>query len=386
MVVVTAKDDSVSQLGSPSRAPARALRRLILMTASTTALGLSAIAVAALGTVALPTIVHAAECIAGASANGGDDNGVPTNTACGQNAVANGTGGATAIGSASSASGTGSTAVGNKAKSTGLESTAVGSEATASGNFSSAYGVVANATGLSSSAFGHGADAIGANSSALGTQALANGANSTAVGVAAKALGASSLAVGSAANAEAENSTAVGAGASATAKGSAAFGAGAVANRENQQAFGTKDNTYTMAGITSDGSKTAQGAPTHIVTSNANGDLAAHTAAELGLASLGDITNLQSQINRLDERDDELADGIAISMALSQPFFHNGQKFALNLGWGNFEGNNALGLTAAGIVDRGMLGPTSTTTVYGGVGVGLREGTVGGRAGLTFGW
>lgn len=95
---------------------------------------------------------------------------------------------------------------------------------------------------------------------------------------------------------------------------------------------------------------------------------------------------LQTQIDQLDRRDDDLAEGIAISLALDQPFFHAGQTFAINLGWGGYDGQNAVGLTAAGIVDRGGLGPTSTTTLHGGIGAGTGQGQVAGKAGLSFGW
>jgi hypothetical protein len=106
--------------------------------------------------------------------------------------------------------------------------------------------------------------------------------------------------------------------------------------------------------------------------------------------AVGNLNNtadrLQTQIDQLDRRDDDLAEGIAISLALDQPFFHAGQTFAINLGWGGYDGQNAVGLTAAGIVDRGGLGPTSTTTLHGGVGAGTGQGQVAGKAGLSFGW
>ncbi len=105
------------------------------------------------------------------------------------------------------------------------------------------------------------------------------------------------------------------------------------------------------------------------------------------VAGLNDTTDrLQSQINNLNQRDDELAEGIAISLALDKPIFHAGQTFALNIGWGGYDGASAVGLTAAGIVDRGSLGQTSTTTLYGGVGAGTGHGQVAGKAGLSLGW
>ena len=110
-------------------------------------------------------------------------------------------------------------------------------------------------------------------------------------------------------------------------------------------------------------------------------------ALQGAVGGLNDTTDrLQSQIDSLDRRDDELAEGIAISLALDQPFFHAGQTFALNLGWGGYDSANAVGVTAAGIVDRGAFGPTSTTTLHGGVGAGTGQGQVAGKAGLSFGW
>lgn len=110
-------------------------------------------------------------------------------------------------------------------------------------------------------------------------------------------------------------------------------------------------------------------------------------ALQTAVGSLNDTTDhLQSQINRLDQRDDELAEAIAIALALDQPFFHGGQTFAFNIGWGGYGGENAIGITAAGIVDRGSLGPTSTTTLHGGVGAGTGQGQVAGKAGVSFGW
>jgi len=56
----------------------------------------------------------------------------------------------------------------------------------------------------------------------------------------------------------------------------------------------------------------------------------------------------------------------------------------VRVGWGNFDGSNAIGLSAAGILNRGHFGPTSAIVLDGGVGIGTTEGVVGTRAGLTF--
>jgi trimeric autotransporter adhesin len=151
--------------------------------------------------------------------------------------------------------------------------------------------------------------------------------------------------------------------------------------------FGTASNTYTMAGITSGASRTAQGAPTHLVTSNTGGDLAAHTFAELGLATTGDVAGLQTQINRLGRRDRELTEGIAAVSALAQPIHLPGQHFAVRAGWGGYDDANAVGFSAAGVVASNLLSQgRGTLTLDGGLGFGTDEGEVAGRAGATIGW
>ena len=193
--------------------------------------------------------------------------------------------------------------------------------------------------------------------------------------------------VGTNALASADGAIAMGLNASAAHSNSAAFGNDATTTRANQQVFGTAANTYTMGGITSDASKTAQGAPTHLVTSNTGGDLAAYTFAELGLASSGDVSNLQSQINGLGRRDRELTEGIAAVAALAQPMLLPGQHFAMRAGWGSYDDANAVGFSAAGVVASNLLSQgRGTLTLDGGVGFGTSQGEVAGRAGASFGW
>jgi hypothetical protein len=71
-------------------------------------------------------------------------------------------------------------------------------------------------------------------------------------------------------------------------------------------------SSYTMAGITSNATKAAQGAPTTIVTSNAAGDLAAYSVADLGLATQGDVSALNSRLNTLSGRTDKALSGVAM--------------------------------------------------------------------------
>lgn len=106
-------------------------------------------------------------------------------------------------------------------------------------------------------------------------------------------------ALGSGAQASGVNSIAIGPKATASDANSAAFGNGATATRADQQVFGVASNTYTMEGIPSDASKKAQGKPTHVVTSNAGGDLAAYTFAQLGVAAPGDVKKIKARIDEL---------------------------------------------------------------------------------------
>jgi hypothetical protein len=251
---------------------------------------------------------------------------------------------------------------------------AIGTNALAGADGATAIGLNARATGVNAIAIGTGAVATG--SIAIGTGASASGGGA--------AFGDNAVATGS-------NATAIGPGAQAQFTNSAAFGSGAKATRGDQQMFGTAGNTYTMPGLTSAASKAQQVGPLQIVTSDSGGNLATNTAAGLGLATTADIAGLngqigglQSEINALGRRDKELADGIAVSLALSQPVLPSGKTVALNLGWGNFEGSNGFGATGALVFTPNW--NNTAVVLHGGVGVGTDTGSVGSRAGLTFAW
>jgi hypothetical protein len=77
---------------------------------------------------------------------------------------------------------------------------------------------------------------------------------------------------------------------------------------------------------------------------------------------------------------------VAVSIALSDPDLFNGQKFALKGNWGSFEGSNALGFTAKGLLAEHFLGTSSQLTMSGGLGFGLDGDTVGGRVSTQIGW
>jgi hypothetical protein len=56
------------------------------------------------------------------------------------------------------------------------------------------------------------------------------------------------------------------------------------------------------------------------------------------------------------------------------------------MSWGGFDSENAIGLSAAGVVARDLLGSGTRVSLGGGGGVGTRKGRVGGRAGVQFSW
>jgi hypothetical protein len=309
---------------------------------------------------------------AGAGANSGTDGGQGGNTACGADADASGTGSSnTAIGDFADGSGTGSsnTAIGDNTDSSGDDSlnVATGFGANSSGNSSEniATGANANASGDDGSNIAGG---VFANASGDNSRNIASGRDANASGD-----GSSNVAIGKGAQAigSGTSNTAVGANAHANFANSSAFGAGATATRENQQAFGTATNTYTMAGLASVASKAAQGTPTHLVTSNAQGDLAAYTFAELGLATSSDLaeTNRRVQTN---------TQGVAIALSLAgTPMLLPSEAIAVAAGWGTFEGESAFGASGAVRVDRNV-------QLNGGIG--FAGNSVGGRAGVRVGW
>ncbi len=79
-------------------------------------------------------------------------------------------------------------------------------------------------------------------------------------------------------------------------------------------------------------------------------------------------------------------EGTAIALSLEQPIFLPGQSFAMRAGWGEFESQNAFGVSAAGVIARDVLGYGSTVVVDAGIGAGSNYNTVAGKAGVTLGF
>jgi hypothetical protein len=251
---------------------------------------------------------------------------------------------------------------------------ACGTSADASGGFNSgntAVGYEANASGSSA---GNVATGLQANASGMGSGNIAIGALSNASGDFTNnvAIGVSSTA--------SNNSVAIGSNATATFSNSAAFGTGATATRADQQVFGTATNTYTMAGITSAASRAAQSGPTQIVTSDANGNLATASLADLGLASSGDINAINTRLDDLDRRASKAFTGVAMAFAMAGvPTLLPSEKFAATINYGTFQGAHGFAINTATRL-------TDNVQLTAGFGYGADERIAGGRAGMRVGW
>jgi hypothetical protein len=227
---------------------------------------------------------------AGSTASGGNS------VALGRQSTADGANGV-AVGAQARASGAdGSTAVGQTSIASGFTSTAIGALSVATQSQSTATGHLSAATGTNSSAFGQlslagcpgtgffnlpCAAGVADNTTAIGQASTATANNATALGQASTANAIGATAVGQGTTASGTNSLALGVGASATNNNASAIGEGATTTRDNQVVIGTKTNTYTTPGITSAASSAAQAGPLEIVTTDANGNLAAQAISEL---------------------------------------------------------------------------------------------------------
>lgn len=126
------------------------------------------------------------------------------------------------------------------------------------------------------------------------------------------------------------------------------------------------------------------------VTPGTTVDMGGNRVQNVGAPVLGtDAANkayVDTGLSNANHRIDKAYEGTAIALSLATPIFQPGQKFVLQGGWGGFEGTNAFGFTAAGLLARDVFGPGSTITVQGGVGAGTDNGTVAGRAAVSVGW
>jgi autotransporter adhesin len=321
--------------------------------------------------------VQAMECAnAGVQNTNPNDDGAEINTACGDGAQA---------------TGNYSTALGQGAHATGAQSTAVGEGAQATANFSTALGQGAQATGSAiSTAVGNFAQATAAGSTALGANAHASANGSVALGAGSIADQVNTVSVGSA-GFFTRRITNVAMGAQGNdavtvkqlkkslkksfRKGKAKVVKGTVQTSNQNQASTTVAKTAASTSKTrsSGGSSTSSGSGGYNTVSQTSFDQFA--------------SRTETQIDRLAQRDNKLAEGIAVVAALAQPVLLPGQHFAMRAGWGGYDSANAVAFSAAGVIADNLLrSGHGTLSLDGGVGWGTGEGEVVGRAGATFGW
>jgi hypothetical protein len=186
--------------------------------------------------------------------------------------------------------------------------------------------------------------------------------------------------MGDGATASGVSSTAVGTGATAAFANSTAIGVGATTARANQVAVGTAANTYTLAGVTSAASLAAQSGPTKVVTTDAFGNLAAASFTPQDISTLqSNVGVLQQNVAVLQTQMRQAFEGTAIAIALGGASLPADKRFAISTNWGNFRGQNAVGVAA-------QYRLTDYAVANIGVGGGFAQGGIGSRAGVTFAW
>jgi hypothetical protein len=142
--------------------------------------------------------------------------------------------------------------------------------------------------------------------------------------------------------------------------------------------FGTKYESYTAPGITSDLSRARQSGPLEVVTTDANGNLASDGGATF-------------------EQIAENTQGIAMAIAMENPDLVGMESFGIAANWGHFDGANAIGIAAMGVLSRDVFmdGTGTRMAISGSVGFTVddeslfgqgADASVAGRAGVQFTW
>ncbi|QHO79220.1 hypothetical protein ACH79_31970 [Bradyrhizobium sp. CCBAU 051011] len=135
-----------------------------------------------------------------------------------------------------------------------------------------------------------------------------------------------------------------------------------------------------MSGITSAASLAAQSGPTSIVTTDANGNLAAAPFSAQDISGLQtNVSVLQGNVATLQTQMRQAFEGTAIAIAMGGSALPSDKKFAISTNWGTFRGQNAMSLGA-------QMRLNEYVVLNGGVAAGFAQGGVGGRAGVTVAW
>jgi hypothetical protein len=271
----------------------------------------------------------------------------------------------------------------------GTESVAIGSDAqTGAAGGVAIGGASSSGSGLFATAVGGGAFINpGFNAATVvGGGSLINGSNTTVLGANAGTGNLTvnnAVAVGQGASVGADNTIALGQGSSAGFVNSTAIGTGVTTTRANQVAVGTAANTYTLAGVTSAASLTAQTGPISFVTTDGAGNLAALSTSVASVASVaaldGRVTNLENNVRTLNFDVRKAFEGAAVAIAMGGSALPDNKRFAISANWGNFSGENAFGGMAQMRISDNFVANAA-------IGAGFQRGGVGGRVGGTFAW
>jgi autotransporter adhesin len=314
------------------------------------------------------------------TAGNADSDGQTTRLACGVNAVATG-GDSLAVGSGATAATNQSTALGNGAEaSVGTGSTAVGYNAQVTGNNAVAVGNSAQASAAISVALGTAAKAQATGSVALGDYSVADEINTVSVGE----KGVLTRRITNVAMGAHGNDVVTVKQLKKSLKKSFKKGKAKVVKGKIQTTAQTSDQdqaSTTVAKTKASSSKTKSS----FGGSRGSGSSGRATVSQTSFDQFASKT--ETQIDRLAQRDNKLAEGIAVVAALAQPVLLPGQHFAMRAGWGGYDSANAVAFSAAGVIADNLLrSGHGTLSLDGGVGWGTDEGEVVGRAGATFGW
>ena len=289
------------------------------------------------------------------------------------------------LGADATDSGVNSTAIGDSSTASGTSSTAVGSNSLASGNFSTSIGVASDSTGLYSNAYGTQATASGEYANAIGSFSEASGFNSVAIGDSSTASGVQSIAIGNSSLASGFNSVAIGGATTASRDNTVAIGnrqlvdvadatLGTDAVNYNQlQSYSantlqsSKDYTdLVFSGVSGGGiSETLVDDKDAVVLQNLKtysdvGDARTLSTAK-NYADEGDAQTLKqandytdAKINSLEQsltKEYRSATATAIALGVS-PILSNGNKNALGIGFGNYDGENAVAINYVAELDK----------------------------------
>lgn len=96
-------------------------------------------------------------------------------------------------------------------------------------------------------------------------------------------------------------------------------------------------------------------------------------------------TAIARRLDAVEELLEEAEEGVAIANALENPDLTGSERFGVAINWGQFEGSNAFGFAATGVVADDLFNGSTRLGVSGAVAVG-ESGGFGSRASLQLSW